>query len=47
MKTVNHEYAAPRRGRGASINPEGRFEEATRVADGDWLDAVEIGRAHV
>ncbi len=40
-KTVNHEAAAPRKGRGAGINPEGRFEHETRVAvdDGWGVDA--------
>ena len=30
LKTVNHEQAGPRKGRGAAINPEGRFEHITR-----------------
>ena len=40
-KTVNHEAAAPRKGRGAGINPEGRFEHETREAfdDGWGVDA--------
>jgi DNA repair photolyase len=37
LKTVNHEHAAPRRGRGAGINPEGRFEKIEReVFDDGW-----------
>ncbi len=37
LKTVNHEAAAPRKGRGAGINPEGRFEHETREAfDDGW-----------
>jgi len=37
LKTVNHEHAAPRKGRGAGINPEGRFENTGREAfDDGW-----------
>ena len=37
LKTLNHEHAAPRKGRGAAINPEGRFEHTVRVAvDDGW-----------
>ena len=37
LKTVNHEPAAPRKGRGAAINPEGRFETVVREAvDDGW-----------
>ena len=37
LKTVNHENAVPRKGRGASINPEGRFEHTVREAvDDGW-----------
>jgi DNA repair photolyase len=37
LKTVNREQAAPRKGRGAAINPEGRFEHTTREAvDDGW-----------
>src|SRR5664279_4298086 len=39
LKTVNHEPAAPRRGRGAGINPEGRFEDVTREAFDDGWNA--------
>ena len=37
LKTVNREAAAPRKGRGAGINPEGRFEHESREAfDDGW-----------
>ena len=37
LKTLNHERATPRKGRGAGINPEGRFEHAAREAfDDGW-----------
>jgi DNA repair photolyase len=37
IKTHNGEQAAPRKGRGAGINPEGRFEDETREAfDDGW-----------
>ena len=37
LKTLNHEPAAPRKGRGAGINPEGRFEKVAREAfDDGW-----------
>ena len=37
LKTVNHRDAGPRKGRGAGINPEGRFEHETREAfDDGW-----------
>ena len=37
LKTLNHEYATPRKGRGAGINPEGRFEKIEREAyDDGW-----------
>ncbi len=40
LKTVNHADAAPRKGRGAAINPEGRFENETREAyDDGWGSA--------
>ena len=46
LKTVNHEYAAAHKGRGAGINPEGRFEHLLREAVddgwGDPLDGVEL-----
>ena len=42
LRTVNHEYAAPRKGRGAAINPEGRFEKVAREAvDDGWNTAPE------
>ena len=42
LKTVNHRDAAPRKGRGAGINPEGRFEHETRTAfDDGWGHAAE------
>ncbi len=36
LKTVNHENAVPRKGRGAGFNPEGRFEAISyeQVSDG-------------
>jgi DNA repair photolyase len=37
LKTLNREYAAPYKGRGASINPEGRFETIVREqCDDGW-----------
>ncbi len=40
LKTVNHEQAVPRKGRGAAINPEGRFEKVVReAADDGWNTA--------
>lgn len=37
LKTVNHEQAGLRKGRGAAINPEGRFEHITHEAvDDGW-----------
>jgi len=37
LKTLNREYATPRKGRGAGINPEGRFEKVARAAfDDGW-----------
>ncbi len=37
LKTHNHEVAAPRKGRGAGINPEGRFERIAREEyDDGW-----------
>jgi DNA repair photolyase len=38
LKTVNHEAAVPRKGRGAGINPEGRFERESREAIDDGWD---------
>jgi hypothetical protein len=47
IKTHNGEQAAPRKGRGAGINPEGRFEDETREAfdDGWGIDESVIVRA--
>ena len=40
LKTVNHEQAGPRKGRGAALNPEGRFEHSAREAiDDGWNTA--------
>ena len=40
LKTVNHEQAGPRKGRGAALNPEGRFEHIAREAiDDGWNTA--------
>ena len=37
LKTLNREPATPRKGRGAGINPEGRFERVAREAfDDGW-----------
>ena len=37
LKTVSGKHADPRKGRGAGINPEGRFESVTREAfDDGW-----------
>jgi hypothetical protein len=37
MKTVSGRHADPRKGRGAGINPEGRFEKEAREAfDDGW-----------
>jgi DNA repair photolyase len=37
LKTLNREHATPRKGRGAGINPEGRFEKVAREAfDDGW-----------
>ncbi len=37
LKTLNREPATPRKGRGAGINPEGRFEKVAREAfDDGW-----------
>ncbi|MDB5812830.1 MAG: radical protein [Betaproteobacteria bacterium] len=37
LRTVNHDHAAPRKGRGAATNPEGRFENTAREAvDDGW-----------
>ena len=42
LKTVNREHAAPRKGRGAGINPEGRFEKTSREAvDDGWNTPVD------
>jgi DNA repair photolyase len=40
LRTVNREHAALRKGRGAAINPEGRFENVAREAfDDGWNTA--------
>ena len=38
LKTLNREHATPRKGRGAGINPEGRFEKVAREAFDDGWD---------
>lgn len=44
LKTVNHEQAGPRKGRGAAINPEGRFEHITRESvDDGWAQPPAAG----
>ncbi|MCE9640583.1 MAG: radical SAM protein, partial [Betaproteobacteria bacterium] len=46
LKTVNHEQAGPRKGRGAAINPEGRFEHITRESvDDGWAQPPAAGEA--
>jgi len=40
LRTLNHEHAAPRKGRGAAINPEGRFENVAREAADDGWNTV-------
>ena len=41
LKTINREHAIARKGRGASINPEGRFEHTAREAfDDGWHTAT-------
>lgn len=41
LKTVSGKHADPRKGRGAGINPEGRFEKAEREAFDDGWDKQE------
>lgn len=41
LKTFSGEYARPRKGRGAGINPEGRFENVEREAFDDGWNANE------
>ncbi len=42
LKTLNHEHATPRKGRGAGVNPEGRFEKIAREAfDDGWAVALD------
>src|SRR5215217_8184925 len=37
LRTLNQEFATPRKGRGAATNPEGRFETVAReAADDGW-----------
>ncbi len=44
LKTVNREQAVPRKGRGAAINPEGRFEHTAREAvDDGWAQPPAAG----
>ena len=53
LRTTNHEHATARKGRGAAINPEGRFEQTAREAcDDGWdtpppADGVPPLRTHV
>ena len=52
LRTTNHEHATARKGRGAAINPEGRFEHTAREAcDDGWdttpADGVPPLRTHV
>ena len=52
LRTTNHEHATARKGRGAAINPEGRFEHTAReVCDDGWdttpADGVPPLRTHV
>ena len=41
LKTVSGKHADPRKGRGAGINPEGRFEKVAREAFDDGWDSQE------
>ena len=41
LKTVSGKHADPRKGRGAGINPEGRFEKEQREAFDDGWDTGE------
>ena len=41
LKTRSGKYADPRKGRGAGINPEGRFEKIGREAFDDGWDKQE------
>jgi len=42
LKTLSGKHADPRKGRGAGINPEGRFENVTREAyDDGWNRQLE------
>src|SRR4029079_16531269 len=43
LKTVSGKHADPRKGRGAGINPEGRFETLEREAFDDGWNAPEEG----
>jgi len=43
LKTLNREHATPRKGRGAGINPEGRFEKVAREAFDDGWNTVPDG----
>ena len=43
LKTVNREPATPRKGRGAGINPEGRFENVVREAYDDGWGQQPVG----
>ncbi|MEQ1881534.1 MAG: PA0069 family radical SAM protein [Burkholderiales bacterium] len=44
LKTVSCDHGAPHKGRGATINPEGRFEKEAREAfDDGWHEAEEGG----
>ena len=43
LKTVSGKHADPRKGRGAGINPEGRFEKIDREAFDDGWDTPEEG----
>ena len=43
LKTLTGKHADPRKGRGAGINPEGRFETQQREAFDDGWDTPEEG----
>ncbi len=46
LKTLSGKHADPRKGRGAGINPEGRFENETREAfDDGWVQPEDEPRA--
>src|SRR4051794_8799 len=47
LKTHNDQEAAPRKGRGAGINPEGRFENIMREAYDDGWASPTTGEGRI